>query len=366
MALLAATILVSQALSAPAGSHHSDADLEKRANRVAYAGINIAGCEFGIDINVSKVTFMQMPDDAKSQQGNSASPTCPSSEGPTQMQHFAKDDGLNLFRLPVGWQYLVNNNLGGSLDAGFFGTYDNIMQACLATGAYCILDLHNYARWNGGIIGQGGPTNNQFSSLWTQLAQKYASQEKVIFGLMNEPHGIVMSEWAATLQQAVTAVRTAGATSQMILLSGTNYDAVGGFTTNSAPMLAGIVDSDGSQSKLIYEAHQYLDGNGGQDTNCVTDGVADQLAPMTTWLRSVGRKAMLTETGGSNTASCETDVCAELSHLNDNSDVWLGWAGWAAGITIFFSLLPLLTSPILSFPFLFLFSLVFFRFRVVY
>lgn len=46
----------------------------------------------------------------------------------------------------------------------------------------CVID----ARWNGQIIGQGGPTNDQFVNLWTQLATKYASQEKVMFGLMNE------------------------------------------------------------------------------------------------------------------------------------------------------------------------------------
>lgn len=42
------------------------------------------------------------------------------------------------------------------------------------------------ARWNGQIIGQGGPTNDQFVSLWTQLADKYKSQSKIIFGIMNE------------------------------------------------------------------------------------------------------------------------------------------------------------------------------------
>jgi len=51
----------------------------------------------------------------------------------------------------------------------------------------CIIDIHNYARWNGGIIGQGGPTNAQFASLWSQLATKYKSNSKVTFGLMNEP-----------------------------------------------------------------------------------------------------------------------------------------------------------------------------------
>lgn len=52
-----------------------------------------------------------------------------------------------------------------------------------------MIDIHNYARWNGAIIGQGGPTNAQFASLWSQLAAKYKGNTKVIFGLMNEPHG---------------------------------------------------------------------------------------------------------------------------------------------------------------------------------
>lgn len=65
------------------------------------------------------------------------------------MQHFVSQDKLNIFRLPVGWQYLVNNKLGGTLDPTFFATYDRLMQACLKTGAKCILDIHNYARWYG-------------------------------------------------------------------------------------------------------------------------------------------------------------------------------------------------------------------------
>ena len=248
------------------------------------------------------------------------------------MQHFAADDKLNLFRLPIGWQYLVNSSLGGPLDQNFFSTYDKLMQACLATGARCILDVHNYARWNGTIIGQGGPSNDQFGNLWAQLAKKYASQGNVIFGLMNEPHDLNMNIWAASTQQAVNAIRANNATSQMILLSGTNFDAAGGFQTNSAPALSSVQDSDGSHSRLIYEVHQYLDGQGGKTTACNTNGVNDSLVPLTEYLRSAGRQAMLTETGGGNTASCETDVCAELTHLNTNSDVWLGWVGWAAGM----------------------------------
>jgi len=57
------------------------------------------------------------------------------------MQHFVKDDGMNIFRLPVGWQYLVNNKLGGTLDAGNSQKYDQLVKACLATGAHCVIDV---------------------------------------------------------------------------------------------------------------------------------------------------------------------------------------------------------------------------------
>ena len=43
------------------------------------------------------------------------------------MQHFVHDDGLNIFRLPVAWQYLVNFILGGSLDSNNVGVYDELV-----------------------------------------------------------------------------------------------------------------------------------------------------------------------------------------------------------------------------------------------
>lgn len=106
------------------------------------------------------------------------------------MQHFSKDDGLNIYRLPVAWQYLTNNVVSGPLDQTNFPKYDALMKACLGTGSHCIIDIHNYARWNGNIIGQssGGPTDADFAQLWQALATHYASDAGVIFGLMNEPH----------------------------------------------------------------------------------------------------------------------------------------------------------------------------------
>ena len=57
MSLLVASTLISQALSLPHGGSQFDTRLVERTTRVAYAGINIAGCDFGIDTEVSDIHF---------------------------------------------------------------------------------------------------------------------------------------------------------------------------------------------------------------------------------------------------------------------------------------------------------------------
>ena len=67
------------------------------------------------------------------------------------MTHFVNDDGFNTFRLPVGWQFLTGGSESGTLNAANFAEYDALVEACLNTGASCIVDIHNYARFNGAV-----------------------------------------------------------------------------------------------------------------------------------------------------------------------------------------------------------------------
>jgi endoglucanase len=72
-------------------------------------------------------------------------------DGLGQMQHFVKDDGYNVFRLPVGWQYLTYNQSTGVLNETQFSNYNMLVSDCLSTGAYCEIDIHNYARYDGQV-----------------------------------------------------------------------------------------------------------------------------------------------------------------------------------------------------------------------
>ncbi|KAJ7881766.1 carbohydrate-binding module family 1 protein/Glycoside hydrolase family 5 protein [Mycena olivaceomarginata] len=289
-----------------------------------FVGVNIAGFDFGCNSDGSCTASAAYPPLTQYF----------GKDGKGQMTHFVNDDGYNVFRLPVGWQFLTNNVLGGAVDQANFAEYDALVQTCLATGAYCIIDIHNYARWNKGIIGQGGPSNAQFAATWSEIAAKYKDTPKVIFGIMNEPHDVPdINMWAASVQAAVTAIRNAGATTQMILLPGNNWTSAATFISNgSADALKKVVNPDGSVTNLIFDVHKYLDSdNSGTNSECVTNNIADAWEPLAQWLRCNGRQAFNTETGGGNTASCVTFMCQQIAYQAQNSDVFLGYVGWSAG-----------------------------------
>lgn len=126
--------------------------------------------------------------------------------------------------------------------------------------------------------------------------------------------------WGVTIQAAVSAIRQTGATSQYILLPGTDYTSAKGFVSDgSAAALINVTNLDGSTTNLIFDLHQYLDSDGsGTHTNCVTDHVADTFTPLATYLRQNRRMALLSEIGGgSNDPSCliGMDATSLLCHV---------------------------------------------------
>jgi len=277
-------------------------------------GVNTAGYDFSVAIDGSFNGTGSIPP-------------------PDQYAHFAAE-GVNIFRIPFAWQ-LMTPTLGGPINETFFAVYDATVQAALSasTSPYVIVDVHNYARWNGEIIGQGGPTNDQFTSLWTQLAEKYADEPHIIFGIMNEPHDLTsIPDWVDTVQAAVNAIRAAGATSQNLLLPGSSFSSAEAFPTEAGPLLVTVTDPAGGTDKLLFDVHKYLDSdNSGTHAECVTDNV-DVLTTLVEFLQANGnRQAILSETGGGNTASCETDLGSQLAYIKANSESIVGFAIWAAG-----------------------------------
>ncbi|KAG6379697.1 glycoside hydrolase family 5 protein [Boletus reticuloceps] len=267
-----------------------------------FAGVNIAGFDFGCGTDGTCNVTQACP--PLTQLG------CADRLG--QMQHFVENDGYNVFRLTVGWQYLTYSQMTGVLNRTQFYNYNML------------------------IIGQGGPSNDVFAELWynNNITDYWKYESRVIFGVMNEPHGIPdIVTWAGSVQAAVTAIRSTGANSQIILLPGNNYTSAETFiSSGSAAALNMVRNPDGSITNLVMDVHKYLDyDNSGTHAECVTNNIESSWYPLSTWLRENGRQALNTETGGGDVDSCVGYLSQQLAYQAANSDVILGYIGWAAG-----------------------------------
>lgn len=180
----------------------------------------------------------------------------------------------------------------------------------------------------------------------------------MVFELMNEPHDLDINVWAATCQKVVTGIRNAGASSQMILLPGTNFDSAATLVSSgSAAAMLNITNPDGTTTNLLLDIHKYLDeDNSGTHTACTTNNI-DAFTTVAQFLRQSGRQGLISESGASSDATvsilfvrennahfprtelifpftfcqCVTNFCAQNTFINQNADVFKGFVGWGAG-----------------------------------
>ncbi|KAF5595104.1 cellulase (glycosyl hydrolase family 5) domain-containing protein [Fusarium pseudocircinatum] len=247
------------------------------------------------------------------------------------------DKGFNLFRIAMAWQH-VQTSLGGSLNETNMEAVDKLVKAITDDGGQAILDIHNYARWYCAVIDQPevsflNPnitvTNDNFADLWTRLAERYKSNPKVIFQLMNEPHDLDITKWGATNQAAILAIRNV-TENQKILVSGTQFARLVDWEGFSLPGIGPGLIQDPANNTL-YDFHQYFDDIAGAYGLCEPwSGFVKSFEAVTRILRRNGFQGMVTEFGGGPFPQCADTIQSMLAFLDRNSDVWYGWTAWGS------------------------------------
>lgn len=299
-------------------SHFSHAD-------IMYTGVNLAGAEFGVY-------------DTTGASGNLPGTFGSDYTYPTfaEIDYFASK-GLNTIRLPFRWERLQQTLLG-SFDPAEFNRLNGVVEYATSRGLHVILDPHNYARYSLGnnvrLIGSDIP-NSTFADLWGRLANVYKANDKVIFGLMNEPHSMATEQWVVAASAAIDAIRGAAA-GNLILVPGNGYSGAHSWyqnyygTPNASAMQPIIAKND---PNLAFEAHQYFDGDSsGNSSFAVSPEVVRQrLGEFNSWLENTGQKGFLGEFGAASTSQGLLALETALEYMEDNSDNWIGWTYWAAG-----------------------------------
>ncbi len=262
---------------------------------------------------------------------------------PTEAEiDYYADHRFNVLRLPFRWQR-IQHDLFGELDSsgdatGDFDRLRQVVQWSTDRGLIAVLDPHDYGGRNvDGIavkVGTSALPAAALEDLWVRLAKEFKDNERVWFGLMNEPTSISAADWKATAQSVTNAIRATGARNRL-LVPGTDYSGAHSWVTSgNGAQMATFTDP---ANNFIFDVHQYLDGDSsGKKGTCVAGAGSSRLAPFITWAREKpGRIGFLGEfAGGDPTVAGQEQCLIELAALLDaaeNSGVFAGWTVWGGG-----------------------------------
>lgn len=297
---------------------------------VRYTGVNLSGAEFGATVlpGTYNVNY-----------------TYPNQ---TEVDYF-RSKGLNIFRLCFRWERLQQTT-NANFNSTELGRLHSFLSTTTAKGIYVILDPHNFERYypdtsnfqssSQGLVGSAVP-DSAFVDFWSRLASFYRTNDHVIYNLMNEPNSMPTEQLVTSENAAIAGIRAAGATN-LILVPGNAWTGAWTWQNNyygtpNAQAMLNIVDSG---NNFAFDVHQYLDSDGsGSHTNIVSATIGlERLINFTAWLKVNNRKGFLGEfavpnaiIGPGPSQIGDEALTNMLSHIQNNSDVWLGWTWWAAG-----------------------------------
>lgn len=242
-------------------------------------------------------------------------------------------DRFNSIRLPFLWERL-QPTLNQPLDPTELGRIQDVVKTARANKLVVILDVHNYARYNGELIGSAAVPVSAFADFWKRLSAVFANDRDILFGIMNEPHDIAATDWLTAANAAIRSIRDIGA-GNLVLVPGTAWTGAHSWTQSfygpsNASVMTGVVDPS---NNFAFEVHQYADSDfSGKADNCshINDAVS-ALKDFDNWLQANDAKGFLGEFGTVDSLNCLVGLKQMIDVVDNNPDRWVGWAYWASG-----------------------------------
>lgn len=237
--------------------------------------------------------------------------------------------GLNLIRLPFKWER-VQTSLNAALNTNEMLRIDTVIGYAHARGMKVILDMHNYARYNGNVIGTTAVPNSAFQDVWRRIADRYKDETAIYgYGIMNEPHG-TDGLWPAAAQAGADGIREVDST-HWIIVGGDGWSSSSGWVANNPDL-----DVQDTADRVMYEAHCYFDSDssGTYDATYDVEGAYPNIgvvraSPFVNWLHERNARGFFGEYGVPNDDTRWNVVLDRfLAYLSANG---LSGTYWSAG-----------------------------------
>ena len=192
------------------------------------------------------------------------------------------------------------------------------------------------------MIGSATVSNAAFADFWTRLANEYKDNDRVIFGLMNEPNTMPTEQWREAANAAIAAIRNTGQRP----------------TSSSCPETLGPGPIAGRRTGTARRTRASCSASSIRATTlrstCINTSTVirparranrfsptigqERLVEFTNWLHANNRRGFLGEFAVANspigtgfTQIGDEAINNMLSYIEANEEVWLGWTWWAGG-----------------------------------
>ncbi|WP_426944371.1 cellulase family glycosylhydrolase [Pseudomonas oryzihabitans] len=242
--------------------------------------------------------------------------------------------GVKLVRFPIIWERL-QPSLGGAFDPTYAGLIDRTFLYAQNHGIKIILDLHNYMRYRGTVIGTGSVGYNHYQDVLTRIAQRWSSQASLYgYDIMNEPHDAT-AQWPVAAQYGINGVRSVDNV-RPIFIEGNGWAEATRWPQWNDSLLA-LRDP---ANNLIFSAHTYFDGDGGGGNYANTSAAAypddygvQRVRPFVEWLKKNGKRGFIGEFGVPDSDPRWNVIMDNmLAYLKQNcipATYWAAGPGWA-------------------------------------
>ena len=231
---------------------------------------------------------------------------------------------------------------GGPLNANYLALYKSLTDYVgTKPGMVAKVDPHERSYYIGATIDSNGNrsggtpviigetaqfTPAHWGDAWGRICTALSGSH-LEYELMNEPHDQDDTKLAATLNAAITAIRSAGRQNK-ILIPFNSYSNRFAWLNERARMIAllgNIIDPLNNNAIVV---HCYPDGGSAGTTTDVLSDYMDGIVDITQWARANGRKLSATEVGTGFDAKSLAALRTMWNYFLANRDVWIAADYW--------------------------------------
>lgn len=239
------------------------------------------------------------------------------------------DKNIRLIRFPFIWERLQHDLYKG-VNFDQMRLLKRTLDFAAQHNQKVILDMHNYGRYKGKLIGSPQVPYEAYATVWRKLAEEFKDHPALLgYDIMNEPHS-TDGLWPGAAQAAVDAIRKVDMDS-LIFVEGDRWASTFHWRYVNEDFLI-----EDPADKIIYEGHLYLDKDfsGRYAKDEVVDPMlgVERVRPFVEWLKENNLKGFLGEYGvPGHSESMLIAMDNLLGYLNENcmpSAYWAGGPGW--------------------------------------